>query len=98
MISNLNSTWFTDRFLLWDAHGLGTSLHQLSREKAFVGIGEKYDFRGENFHRLLTFAAPKDATPLNFAEKLSWIATKLWNSQKVFSLKGFPLYGSNLLS
>ena len=32
-------------------------------------IGEKYDFRGENFHRLLTCATPKDATLPNFTEK-----------------------------
>ena len=32
-------------------------------------IGEKYDFRGENFHRLLAFAVPKDATPPNFVGK-----------------------------
>ena len=32
-------------------------------------IGEKYDFRGENFRGLLACAAPKDATPPNFAEK-----------------------------
>ena len=33
-------------------------------------IGEKCDFRGENFRRLLAFAAPKDATLSNFAEKM----------------------------
>ena len=32
-------------------------------------IGEKYDFHGENFHRLLAFTVPKDATPPNFTEK-----------------------------
>jgi len=32
-------------------------------------IGEKYNFHRENFHRLLAFAAPKNATPSTFAEK-----------------------------
>ena len=32
-------------------------------------IGEKYNFCGENLHRLLAFAMPKDATPQNFTEK-----------------------------
>ena len=36
---------------------------QLLRGRKFLQIIEKYDFRGENFHGLLTFAAPKDATP-----------------------------------
>ena len=31
-------------------------------------IGEKYNFHGENFCGLLTFAVPKDTTPPNFAE------------------------------
>ena len=34
-----------------------------------VQIGEKYNFCGENFRRLLVFAAPKDTTPQNFVEK-----------------------------
>ena len=34
-----------------------------------MGVGQKYDFCGENFCKLLTFAAPKDATPPNLAEK-----------------------------
>ena len=37
----------------------------------------KYDFRGENFRGLLTFAAPKDATPQIAQRKLLHIATKL---------------------
>ena len=46
-------------------------------------IGEKYDFRGENFRRLLTFAATKDTTSLNFRwRKLSRIATKPLNLRK----------------
>ena len=32
-------------------------------------IGKKYDFREEDFHRLLACAAPKDATSPNFMEK-----------------------------
>ena len=32
-------------------------------------IGEKYDFRRENFHGLLACAMPKDAMPPNFVEK-----------------------------
>ena len=43
-------------------------------------IGEKYDFRGENFRRLPAFAAPKDATPQISQKKLSLIATKPRNS------------------
>ena len=38
---------------------------------------------------MLAFAVPKDATPSNFVEKTSRIATKL----QVFSLGSFPLYG-----
>ena len=37
----------------------------LLREKT-SRIGEKYDFRRENFHRLLAFAMPEDTTPPNF--------------------------------
>ena len=40
-------------------------------------------FCGENFHGLLPSAMQTHAiSPQNFAEKLSRIATKLWNSQK----------------
>ena len=67
-------------------HTLGYS-GKLSREKT-LRIGEKYDFRG-----LLAFAVPKDAMPQILRRKLSCIATKPLNSQKVFSLKSFPLYG-----
>ena len=53
---------------------------KLSREKTFARIG---DFRGENYRGLLVFAAPKDATPSNFAEKtFARIATKPRNSRK----------------
>ena len=67
-------------------HTLGYS-GKLSREKT-LRIGEKYNFRG-----LLAFAVPKDAMPQILRRKLSCIATKPLNSQKVFSLKSFPLYG-----
>ena len=65
------------------------------RGRKLLRIGEKYDFHGENFRGLLSFDAPKDATPQISQRKLSCIATKLQNSrEKVFSLKSFPLYGT----
>jgi len=33
-------------------------------------IGEQYNFRRENFHGLLAFATPKDATPQISQRKL----------------------------
>ena len=39
------------------------------RERKLSRIGEKYDFRRENFRGLLTFAPPKFATLPNLAEK-----------------------------
>ena len=50
---------------------------KLLREKT-SWIGEKYDFRKENVRGLITFAAPKDATPPPqiLRRKLSRIATK----------------------
>ena len=59
------------------------------RGRKLSRIGEKYDFHGENFRGLLTFAAPKDATPQISRRKLSRIATKLRNSQKFSPLKVF---------
>ena len=56
-------------------------------------IGEKYDFRGENFRRLLALATPKDTTPQNFMEKTFKISHKTPKFAKVFSLESFPLYG-----
>ena len=50
-------------------------------------IGEKYDFRGENFCRLLAFAAPKNAMPQILQRKLLQIATKLQNSWKFLPSK-----------
>ena len=55
-------------------------------------IGENYNFRRENFLRLLTFAVPKDAMPPNFAEKTFVNSHKTVKFVKVFSLKCFPLY------
>ena len=57
-------------------------------------IGEKYNFRRENFRGLLAFATPKDATPPNFAEKTFADSHKSAKFAKVFSLESFPLYGS----
>ena len=64
---------------------------KLSREKTFADW-RKYDIRGENFRGLLAFAAPKDATPPNFAEKTFANSHKTAKSAKVFSLESFPLY------
>ena len=47
----------------------------------------KYDFHG-----LLTFAVPKDATPPNFTEKTFANSHKTEKFAKVFSLEIFPLY------
>ena len=52
--------------------------------------GEQYNFRGEKFCRLLTFAAPKNATPPNFAQKTFTNSYKTVKFTKVFSLKRFP--------
>ena len=43
-------------------------------------IGKNYDFHKENFRGLLACAAPKDATPPNFAEKTCANSHKPWNS------------------
>ena len=59
---------------------------KLSREKTFANW-RKYDFRGENFHGLVAFAAPKYATPQISQRKLLRIATKPQNSQKFFPQK-----------
>ena len=47
-------------------------------------MGEKYDFRGENFRRLFAFAVPKDATPSNFTDKTFKNSHKTANFTKVF--------------
>ena len=64
---------------------------KLSREETFVKFGEKDNICGENFCRLLAFAVPKDTTPPNFTEKTF---TNSHKTAKVFSLKSFPLYGT----
>ena len=55
-------------------------------------IGEKCDFHGESFCRLLTFAMSKDATPPNFTVKTSANSHKTAKFVKVFSLECFPIY------
>jgi len=55
-------------------------------------------YAGKNFHGLLVFAAPKDGTPQNFAEKTFANSHKTAKSTKLFSLKSFPLYGIALLA
>ena len=55
---------------------------------------KKNIFWGENFHRLLAFAKPKDdATPPNFIEK-SFANSHKTVKFEVFSLESFPLYGT----
>ena len=54
---------------------------------------EKYNFFRENFGRLLTFAAPNNATPQNFTEKMFVCSHKNAKFTKVFFLKSFPPYG-----
>ena len=66
-------------------------------EKTIAKIGEKYDFRGENFCGLLVFAAPKNVTSPNFAKKTVANSHKTMKFVKVCSLKSFPLYGSKHL-
>ena len=68
---------------------------KFSRGKT-LQIGEKYDFRGENFRRLLVFSMPKDVMPQNFAEKTFANTHKTLKFVKVFSLENFPLYSSYL--
>ena len=57
--------------------------------RKFSRIGEKDDFRWENFRGLLAFVAPKDAVPQILQRKLSSIATKPQNSQKFSPSKIF---------
>ena len=64
------------------------------RGRKLSRIDEKYDFRGEKFCGLLTFAVPKDATPPNFAEKTFSDSHKTPKFANVFSLESFTLYGS----
>ena len=62
---------------------------KLSREKT-SRIGEKYDFRGENFHGLLAFTVPKDATLPNFTEKTVTNSHKTAKIHKSFFPQKFP--------
>ena len=59
------------------------------RGRKLSQIGDKYDFRKENFRGLLACAAPKNATPQILQRKLSLIATKPRNSWKFLPRK-FP--------
>ena len=52
------------------------------RGRNFSQIGEKYNFRRENFHRLLAFAVPKVPRLQILRRKLLRIATKPWNLWK----------------
>ena len=61
-------------------------------ERKLSRIGENTIFHRENFHGLLTFAAPKNTTPPNFTEKTFMNSHKLAKFAK-FSLKSFMLYG-----
>ena len=61
---------------------MGVLMHGSSHTKYCIAgnFCEKYDLCGENFHRLLTFAVPKDTTPQILQRKLLRIATKPQNS------------------
>ena len=79
----------------WSVDHCGTSKQcrvpysgKLSREKTFA----KYDFYGENFRGILTFAMPKDITPPNFIKRNFVNSHKTAKFAKVFSLESFPLY------
>ena len=61
---------------------------KLLREKTLANWWN-HDFRRENFRGLLTFAAPKDATPQISQRKLSRITTKPQNSRKFSPSKVF---------
>ena len=64
------------------------------RGRKLSRIGEKSNFRRENFCGLLAFATPKNATPLKFHEKTFANSHKTAKFTKVFSLESFPLYGN----
>ena len=63
------------------------------RGRKLSRIGKKYDFRRQNFRRLLTLLPQRTPHPQILQRKLLRIATKLRNSWKVFSLESFPVYG-----
>ena len=62
------------------------------RGRKLSQIGEKDNFWGEKFHKLLACATQKDTTPPNFVEKTFTNSHKTAKFVKVFSLKSFPLY------
>ena len=64
------------------------------RGRKLSQIGKKYDFCGENFHRLLACAVLKDPTPPKFHGENFMNSHKTAKFAKVFSLKSFPLYGT----
>ena len=55
-------------------------------------IGAKYDFRRENFRRLLAWAANRTPCPQSSLRKLSRRATKSRNLKKISLSKVFPVY------
>ena len=56
-------------------------------------MGEKYNFREENFRGLLTSAAPKDAMPPKFRGENFHESPQNHEICESFSLESFPLYG-----
>ena len=66
---------------------------KLSREKTVNWW--KIKFLRRKLSRIVTFAALKDATPSNFAEKTFANSYKTAKFAKVFSLESFPLYGKH---
>jgi len=80
--------------ILTQRHGLkvSTSLNSGSIRSACTISPYSWQYRiAGNYHRekfcgLLAFAVPMDAMPPYF---VLWIATKPWNSQKIFPLKVF---------
>ena len=63
------------------------------QERKLSRIDEKYNFREENFCRLLAFAVPKDAMPPNFGEKTFANSHKTVKFVEVFSFESFLPYG-----
>jgi len=57
------------------------------RGRKLSQIGENTIFTGENFHGLLAFAVPKDATPKSSRRKISRIVTKPRNSRKFSAIR-----------
>ena len=55
-------------------------------------MGEKYNFRGENFADC-SLCCVKECHVPNFVEKTFANSHKIMKFAKVFSLESFPLYG-----